>query len=553
MNGAVPARRAGTSVLVAAALLAAAACGGSGGGGGGAGGGDGAPRRGGAMTYALEAETTLGFCIPEAQFAISGIQVVHTIYDTLTVPGPHGEAVPWLAKSVAHNKRFDRWTIVLRSGVEFHDGSKLTAEVVKNNIDAWRGAYEKRTPLLYLFVLEPIRSVKVTGPLTVEVRLKQPWPAFAGYLHGNGRLGIMAQKQLDDPKRCDRDLIGTGPFRLREWKLNDHLTAVRNPDWWYAKLTGKPYPYLDSITYRPIISASDRLRAVRTGAADAGHFSNQRTIVSLRSLAKQGDFSFDESMAFPEVGYVMLNASRPPFDDVRARRALAYALDRVGQDRLTGGGIGTPASGPFGPGVMGYLEDTGYPEYDLAEAKRLVAAYERDTGRPLQFALTSPADADNIETAQAVVESWRKAGIEARILSVADQSQYINYAVGGEYDAILWRNHPGGDPDGQYVWWHSASGNPVNFGRFNDPVIDRALDAGRVETDPERRRALYEDLNREFARQVWNVWGNWSIWGVAYRGGLHAEAGAYGPPPPGARSSFRGLAVGHPVFQFWRG
>jgi peptide/nickel transport system substrate-binding protein len=235
---------------------------------------------------------------------------------------------------------------------------------------------------------------------------------------------------------------------------------------------------------------------------------------------------------------------------VRVRRALAYAIDRDKQNTLTSGGIGTPASGPFAKGVMGYLPDTGYPEYDPAEARALLDDYETETGIEVKFTITSPADENSLESAQVVKSAWDAVGIDTTIQPVGDQSQYISYAVGGQYDVILWRNHPGGDPDGQYVWWHS--GSPVNFGRINDPVIDRDLEAGRVERDRAKREQTYEDLNREFAAQVWNVWGNWSIWAVPYVKGLHAEGGAFGPPLPGKTTAFRGLATGHPVYQFWR-
>ncbi len=99
------------------------------------------PVRGGAVTYGIEAETGDGWCLQEAQLAISGILVARSIYDTLTAPNADGDYVPYLAKSVEPNDDYTSWTITLREGVKFHDGSDLTAEVVKNNLDAYRGQY----------------------------------------------------------------------------------------------------------------------------------------------------------------------------------------------------------------------------------------------------------------------------------------------------------------------------------------------------------------------------------------------------------------------------
>ena len=177
------------------------------------------------MIYAVESETASGWCLPEAQLAISGIQVARAIYDTLVQPDASGEMAPMLAESVEPNDTFDSWTILLRQGVTFHDGTDLTAEVVKNNLDAYRGAYEGRSSLLFLFVLDHIDTVEATDDLTVTVTTKTPWPAFPSFLWSDGRLGIVGQAQLDDAEECDENLVGTGPFVKTEWKVNDHFSA----------------------------------------------------------------------------------------------------------------------------------------------------------------------------------------------------------------------------------------------------------------------------------------------------------------------------------------
>src|ERR687898_373885 len=187
-------------VVLALALLAAA-CGGGGddGGGGGTGGGatgtgeEGTTTPGGKVVYGLEAETADGFCLPEAQLAIAGIMVARTLYDTLTRPNAEGEFEPWLAESIEHNADSTQWTIGIRDGVKFHDGTDLTAEVVKNNIDASRGKSPPRAPQLFLVTLGDIDTVEVTDPSTVTVTLKRPWVDFDGYLYSSARFGIMAQ------------------------------------------------------------------------------------------------------------------------------------------------------------------------------------------------------------------------------------------------------------------------------------------------------------------------------------------------------------------------
>jgi peptide/nickel transport system substrate-binding protein len=554
-------RRVRMGAGVVALAVVAAACGGGGGGGGGSSPTTaGTPQRGGSMTYALEAETTDGFCLPEAQLAIAGIQVARTVYDTLTVPDASGRYVPWLARSLRHNRAYTKWTIDLRDGVKFHDGTDLTAQVVKNNLDAYRGAYEKtgpdgkklRNPLLFFFVFQNVKSVDVTGPLQVTVATVKPWVGFDSYLWSSGRLGIMAQSQLDDPDTCDRKLVGTGPFEQKEWRVNDHFTVVRNPSWWYAKVSGKPYPYLDRIVYRPITKGDDRLRAFKAGAVDAAHFDNENQLRDLRAMAGGGQITLADSTRSTELNYTMLNASVAPFDDRRVRLAAAKAVDRNQMNELLWAGIGEVASGPFSPGNVGYLKDTGYPSYDPEGAKRLVREYERDTGQPVRVTLKCTDDPNTLELAQTYKNAWDQAGMNVTISPQSDQSQYISVAIGGDFQAITWRNHPGGDPDTQYVWWYDYHSNPVNFGRIDDPALNRLLDRGRSEPDPTARRAIYEDVNREFAKQVWNLWENWSHWAVPLGAGVHGDGGVFGPPLPGGQKPFDGLATGHPVYQLWR-
>jgi peptide/nickel transport system substrate-binding protein len=211
----------------------------------------GEPVRGDTLTYGQEADTNGGFCLSEAQLAISGMMVVRAIYDTLTVPNAEGEFVPYLAKSVEPNDDFTEWDITVREGIQFHDGSDLDAEVVKNNIDAYRGEYEGRSSLLFAFVLQNITETEVVDDLTTRVTMEVPWPAFPAYLFSTSRLGIMAQSQLDDAETCAQNPVGTGPFRFVNWDPNEIFQAERNEDYWQIAPDGEPYPYVDASSSCP--------------------------------------------------------------------------------------------------------------------------------------------------------------------------------------------------------------------------------------------------------------------------------------------------------------
>lgn len=530
-------------IFCAVAVVAAAACGG--GGAGQESGRSGEPVRGGRVVYGLPAETPGGFCLPEAELDQSGKIVAGAIYDTLTVPNGDGEYVPYLAESVTANETYDEWTITLRRGVRFHDGSPLDAQVVKDNLDAYRGAYAARHPLLTTFVFENVADVVVVDDLTVRVTTTTPWAAFPAFLHFGGVIGIMARAQLDDPDSCDRELIGTGPFVLEEWSPNDHLTVVRNPDHWRDGADGEALPYLDEIEFRVVIESTQVLNGLAAGELDAGYINKPQTIAALQQAAERGSLSAVTGNEANEVRYVLFNEARPPFDRVEARQAVALALDPARIAEVMSSGVHEPANGPFAPGNAGHLDDTGYATDDLDAARDAVARYEEAAGEPLAFTLLAAADVEHTAEAQLLQDMIREAGAEVTLESV-DLPQLIERGLAGEYQAASWLNHPGGDPDTQYVWWHSDS--PLNFGALDDPEVDELLEAGRAEPDPAERVALYEDLNRRLAEQVHGAWFTWNTYAVGSSLDVH---NVLGDPLPDGSEPFGGLANGHPVSAMW--
>lgn len=540
-----------SAALLAATLVVVACGGGSGSDDSGDGGsGDdaaGTPVAGGTVNYGLEAETTGGWCLPEAQLAISGIQVARAIYDTLTAPDENADYQPYLAKTVTPNDTFTEWTIALRDGITFHDGSPLDATVVKNNIDAWRGAYPARSPLLFAFVYKPITAVDVVDPATVKVTVDTPWPAFPAYLFNDGRSGIIAQAQLDDPATCDRNLIGTGPFKLQEWKQGDHLTAVKNTSYWQKDADGTQLPYLDEITFRPVVDPSARVNALLSGELNAIHESAAEPIDRMRQDAEADKISLTSTTDYTEVAYELFNTAKPPFDNADARMAVIYAINRDQINEVSNLGLTKMASGPFAPGEIGYLEDTGYPSFDLDKSKEHLDAYTAATGQDLEFTLVGTPDPGTVRLLQFLQEQLKAAGITANIRNV-EQAVLIDTALGDDWNMLDWRNHPGGNPDGQYIWW--KGGSPVNFNKFNDPEMDALLDAGRAEPDKEKAAGIYEDINKRFATQGYNLWLQWVEWSVGTATDVH---GIYGPDLPDGGKPFPGLATGHPVLGLWVG
>jgi peptide/nickel transport system substrate-binding protein len=492
------------------------------------------PKHGGSITDAVDAETT-GYCLPGlSTLAPAGIEVATSIYDTLTTINTKGQYVPYLAQSVTPNATFDQWTITLRPNVKFHDGTALDATVVKDNLDTYRGINPKIPSPLASFTFKNVASVDVTGPLTVVVTTKTPWVAFPAYLYGSGRTGIVAEAQLADPNTCATNLIGTGPFKLAPggYRLNESTTVVRNPNYWRAGL-----PYLDSIKFVPVPEAAQQLNGLQAGDYDVIQTRDARNIVQLRQRKQSGQIAEFDTDNGTDVGYGMLNVAKPPFDDMNARLAVAYAGDANQINQIRNLGLETLATGPFAPGTPYYLTpaQASLPVHNVAKAKAYARLYSQaHGGQPLTYTyLIVGSDPELLALAELTKQQDAQAGINVNLQQV-DQATGVNNAIAHNFQFAGWANHPQADPDTQYAWWYS--GSPVNFGRINDPVIDQLLDQGRVETNPAKRIQIYRQLNKQFATKLWNLWAFYTKWSVGAQKNIGGLSGA--PLPDGHGQAF---------------
>ena len=454
--------------------------------------------------------------------------------------------MPFLAESVEPNAAYDQWTIKVRPNITFHNGEPLNAAAVKQNLDAYRGQAPSSGPL-FSFVFEQINDVVVVDDSTVQVNMDGPWVGFDAFIWGTGRVGMVAPAQLNDANTCNRNLIGTGPFRMTNcsgdvqcgWTINDKLVAEANPDYWRTDADGEKLPYVDEIEFRPVIDAQQRLNGLVGGELNLIHTTDGPTITELRADADAGEINLLESDYEPEISYTMLNTSKAPFDNETARQAVTYVADPQEFIDVTQDGIVERAVQPFGPDSPAYVdpEDLKFPQPNLEKAKELTAEYKEETGEDLTFSILSTTAPETVALAQLAQSQLEAAGMNVTIDQV-EQTQLINTALGGDFQAVLWRNHPGGDPGTQYVWWYSVTkaGAPnfVNFSKINDPEIDKVFKDGRANTDLAARGESYQELSREFAKKMYNIWGWYTIWAFGAAKNVH---GLYPPPNPGGEEA----------------
>lgn len=426
---------------------------------------------------------------PAAVFVpITAAGVVNAIYDTL-MDVPYGKApVPQLASALVEQPDRKSWTLTIRSGVRFHDGTALTAEAVKVNLER-----QRRSPLNGP-TMALITSIDVTGPLTLRLTLGKPFGSMP-YLLGS-TAGIMVSPKAIKEKAATLNRgpsdAGTGPYILKEWVSGDRTVVVRNPKYW-----GSPKPRLDQITFRVVPDEAARYGALRAGdlQVDATVFPN---IVD--QARKDGYAVVDPPIAGSAA--TLFNNAKAPFDDVRIRRAAALAIDRRAISTLFNDpNVDKAGNGlwPIGnPWYTAGEEST----FDQAEARRLVDAYTKDTGRAVAFTYMTAALGGTVtDSARLQVKYWQDAGMDVKLQVLPDANALVINVATGQYQAAGWLVGLESDPDAT-AYPVLSSTSPVNFSKYKSAEMDALLEAGRAAGDVATRKPIYADVQRLFRKDV---------------------------------------------------
>jgi ABC-type transport system substrate-binding protein len=464
----------------------------------------GTPQKGGTAVIGTTAEID-GFLPSTNHWDNNGYLYANTVYDPLTAVAADGSIQPYLCKTITPNAAYTQWTMTLRQGILFSDGSPLTADVVKANFDALKASALTGT------ALEAVGSMTVTGPMSVVYDCPAPYVALPAAL--STQVGyVVGQAMLEAANRSSSPPlpIGTGPFTFSAWQPNSYFTATRNPHYWRSG-----YPYLDSITYKPIPDTSQREATLRTGGVDLIISNDPNTVDHFKGAAGYQVFdSLSVTVGEPDMDFIMLNCAAPPTDNLQVRQALAKGIDPSVLQRLFGGGLSAASNGAFPKGSP-YYTDTGYPGYDPAAAKALVNGYKAQHGTPT-LQLTTIPDPRLAKVVQVIQSMWQEVGFDVTIKSI-EQAELINNAITGDFQAYTFEQFSAPDPSINYVWWSTTTVSPIggiglNFARNSDPQIETALLTGRSATDGATRDAAYQTVDRRLAQDLPYLWLGQTVW-----------------------------------------
>jgi peptide/nickel transport system substrate-binding protein len=452
---------------------------------------EGTPQSGGTLVFGIDAEPA-GLSPAGNQFATSSMLVASSIFESLTAFDKDAKAQPYLAESLTPDNLATKWTLKLHPNITFSDGEALDANAVKSNLQVQMAG-------LSSVALSPVKEIDVVDPLTVVFQMSSPWASFPGVIAS--QVGMMAAPNSFTAPEPTLHPIGTGPFELAQWDHGSKIVTKKNPHYWQS---GKPY--LDTLEYRFLDDPSSREEALQSGDVNMIYTDSTKTMAGY--LNKPGFHTIVDPSG--DAQSIVMNQASAPFNNENARKAIVLATDDNAVTDAVGNGVLKPTNQPFSDKNPYHTSDPHYPAFDKAAAKAAADQYQKDTGKPLEFTLTTFTGTDNLVLAQNLQAQWATVGITAHVDAV-DQNKAIPNVLTGNTQALLTPNFGYPDPDQNYIFWYSTFVKPIgkpgtNFPHMSNPDLDAALDKGRANLIPSIRSDAYakatQILNDHFA-YVW--------------------------------------------------
>lgn len=413
--------------------------------------------------------------------------VAYNIYEALLIQDENMELQPGLATEWEMVDDLT-WQFTLREDVIFHDGSEFNADVVQANFERILDE-DIASPRAFLY--EMVEEINVVDDYTVEFVTEYPFSPLPAHIAHNGG-GLMSAEVIAEDYEAiengsepgsviNENPVGTGPFVFESWTPGDEIVLNRNDDYWGGA------PALDSITFRVVPEGSTRLADLETGAI---HISDPLSPSDVSRVEGTDGMSVNSQ---PSVGlsYIGFNAQKEPFDDPLVRQAISKAIDK---DTIINGiydGVGLPAESPLAPDVFGYDENVSGLEYNVEEARELLAEAGYEDG--FSTTLWTNDNQDRIDTATAVQAQLQEIGIDVQIEQV-EWGAYLEDTAAGEHDMFIlgWTTVTGDADYGMYPLFHSDNfGEAGNRTFFATDELDSLLEEARQSSDEDERLDLY--------------------------------------------------------------
>lgn len=409
---------------------------------------------------------------PQATSATSAFLTAKSIYDTLVEVAPSGEIVPAIASAWQISDDGLSWTFELRDDVNFHNGENLTSNDVRATLErAQDEAFASPKAAEY----RTIAGIVTPDDHTVVLNLSAPTPALLAAL-ASGWSAILPASLIEADHDFGNEPIGTGPFKLQRWVRDSFIELVRNDDYYQGPAN------VESVTIRFVNDSSVQYQGLLAGEFD---------IIDQPASA---DFPLIESnpaLVLSQgpsgiVNVAAMNTRRAPFDDVRVRQALNYAVDKdVINEVAYGGGYLVGTFMEYGsPWLPADIQP--YP-YDVEKARELLAEAGYAGGFEFDLALPQPYD-PHILAGQIIQSQLAEVGVTANI-RIVEWGVWLSDVYGGPHDFDMTVvGHTGKlDPTGRL----GGYAKDTNYVGFSTPELTAALDLAAISPDWAERTELY--------------------------------------------------------------
>ncbi|WP_082173109.1 ABC transporter substrate-binding protein [Methylobacterium platani] len=472
------------------------------------------------------AAKTLVFCSegnpeslnPQLVTTTTGMDAAWPVFDTLVAFEPGTTTIrPGLAESWTVSPDGRDYTFSLRQGVAFHRNARFrptrpfsAEDVVFSFERQWRADHPfhdvsggQYAYFRDLGLPDLIEAVEALDARTVRIRLREADATFLADIamalgavqSAEYAAGLLA---AGEPERLDREPIGTGPFSFVTFQPDVALRYRAFPEHWGGR------PPIDSLVFSITPNAAVRLAKVRAGECHLMPFPNPADLAAIQAdpaltLMREEELN---------IGYLALNVTRPPFDDLRVRRAVAMAIDKEAIVTGVYGPGGTAARSPLPPNLWGHDPALSYPPLDRPEAQRLLAEAGFPSGFEAELWYPPVSRAYNPNgrrVADMIQADLARIGVRLRLRTDEWGAYRARMLAGEPAMALFGWTADNGDPDnflGVLLGCVPARTGGSNVARWCDPAFDALVTQARRLSDREARAALYRRAQEIFAREV---------------------------------------------------
>ena len=411
-------------------------------------------------------------------------EVMFNVFEGLMKPTPNGDLTPAIAESYEVSEDRMTYTFHLREGVQFHNGETVTAEDVVYSIQRCAAATE--TGIVQVEAFSVIEDLKAVDERTVSITISEPSNEFISYM-------TTAVLPADYDKQ-DTDPVGTGPFKFVSRTAQDSVVLEKFDGYW-----GTP-AQLDKVTLKIMENADSLMMSLQSGAIDlCAHL----TSTQVAQLEK--DFNVAEG-TMNLVQALYLNNAEKPFDDVRVRQALCYAVDKQEIIDLAFDGYGSPIGSSMYPAFGKYFDDslTNYYTKDVEKAKALLA----EAGYPGGFDMTITVPSNykpHMDTAEVLVQQLAQIGVNAAIEPIEWESWVSDVCAGRQFQSTV----VGVDAStmtARALLERFTSDYGKNFINYNNAEYDALFRQTLTAYDDAEQTALYKQMLANLTENAANVY-----------------------------------------------